>query len=82
MEQAVSPAKLQVWKLMEFVGILPNKKRRVLMEELDKKFTDNELASDEKIILAADHIYPYDKRTRMKFLRHEFKKWERKIQTL
>lgn len=82
MEQGVSSTKLHIWKLMEFAGILPNKKRRVLLEELDKKFTNNELGSDEKIILAADHIYPYDKRTRMKFLRHEFKKWERETQIL
>ena len=75
---AVSPARFRVWKLMEFAGILSNKKRRVLTEELDRKFKVNELESDERRILAAERTHPNDKRERMRYLRQELKAWERR----
>ena len=78
MATPISQAKLRVWQLMEFAGVLPNKKRRVLIEELDRKFKANELESDEKRILAADKIHPHDKRERRRFLRQELKMWERR----
>lgn len=82
MEQAVAinSTKLQVWKLMEIAGILTNKKRRILMEELDRKFKCYGLESDEKMILAADRTYHHDKRERMKSLKQALKAWERKTQ--
>ena len=78
MGQPISLAKLRVWKLMEFAGILPNKKRRVLLEELGRRFKENSLESDERRILAADKISPNTKRERMKFLRQELKAWEKR----
>lgn len=78
MNQTVSPARLQVWKLMEFAGVLPNKKSRVLVDELEKKFQANELEPDGRRILAAHKLHPQDKRARRKFLRHELKSWEKR----
>lgn len=78
MSQTVGPAKLHVWKLMEFAGVLSNKKRRALIEELEKKFQANELGPDERRILAAHKLHPQDKRARRKFLRQELKSWEKR----
>lgn len=78
MSQALSPAKLHVWKLMEFASILPNKKRRLLVDELERKFQANELEPDERRILVAHKLYPQDKRARRKVLRQELKAWEKR----
>lgn len=78
MSQIVSPAKLRVWKLMEFAGVLSNKKRRVLISELERRFQANELESDERRILAAATLHPEDRQARRRYLRQELKKWERR----
>jgi len=76
MDYAISPARLHVWKLMEFSGILPNNKRRALIDELDRKDQNRGLNADEKMILAADKL-SQNKRDRRKFLRQELKAWEK-----
>jgi hypothetical protein len=73
-----SYSKFQVWKIMEFAGILPNKKRRVLINILEDKFQNNELEPDERKILSATKIYPENKRMRRKYLKQELKAWEKR----
>lgn len=79
MSQTVSPEKLRVWKLMEIAGILPNKKRRVFLEELAKKEEAGELELDERKIWYAQLLFPNDKQARRKRLKEELKKWEKRV---
>lgn len=78
MSHVVSLERLRIWKLMEFVGILPNKKRRVLISELERKSQVTRLESDERKILTADKMHPQDKRARRRFLKQELKAWEKR----
>ena len=78
MSPAVNPARLQVWIIMEFAGILPKKKRQKMIAELERKFEANELNSSERRILAASKLHPYNKRERARFLKQELRKWEKR----
>lgn len=78
MNQVVSPAKLRVWKLMEFAGILHGRKRTTLMEELFRKEKLGELDPDERRIWNAQIIHPHDKQARRRRLKQELKAWEKR----
>ncbi|MEK7138889.1 MAG: hypothetical protein AAB799_01780 [Patescibacteria group bacterium] len=69
---------MTIWKLMEFMGTLPNKKRRLLISILEQKLERGELEPNESRILAASKIHPEDKRARRNFLKQELKIWEKR----
>ena len=73
----INPARLRIWKFMEFSGILPNKKRKMLVNELEKLGASGLLDTYEKMIIRADNQYPQNRRERMKFLKQELKVWEK-----
>lgn len=74
---AVSPSRLRAWMLMEFSGILPNKKRKTLIKELEKLGFNRQLDAYEKMIIMADMRYSQDRRERMRFLKQELKSSEK-----
>lgn len=79
MSGQVSPQRLNVWKLMEFAGILHGRKRKVLMEELSKKEVAGELDPDERRIWDADVMCPNDKKARRRRLKQELMAWEKRV---
>ena len=80
MSRHVSEAKFLAWKCMDLAGILRGKKRRLFTEELERRFNDNNdvnIDNSERVLRAAQRMYPEDKQMRRKYIRTRLKEWEK-----
>ncbi|MBI4158008.1 MAG: hypothetical protein HY505_00065 [Candidatus Yanofskybacteria bacterium] len=79
MSLEVSEAKFLAWKCMDLAGILRGKKRRLFIEELEKRTNDDTSNTDhsERILRTAQRMYPEDKKMRRKYIRTRLKEWEK-----
>jgi len=65
---------------MELAGILHNKKRRLFLEELERRANDNaaNIEYSEIILRAAQRMYPENRQMRKKDIRARLKEWEKR----
>ncbi len=73
----VSEARLRVWIYQELMGILSERKKRSLLEALNKKELRGELDSLERRIWTATKLYDKPNEQR-EFLKKELKAWEKR----
>jgi len=64
---------------MEFAGNLHGKKRRLFVEELERRSNDNtvNIEKSEIILRAAQRMYPEDRQMRRRYTRNRLKEWEK-----
>jgi len=79
MSHKISKAKFMPWKCMELASILRGKKRQLFIEELERRSNDNadNVDNSERILRAAQRMYPEDKQMRRKYIRTRLKDWEK-----